>query len=198
MNGDHAYHELSGDTYHDLPCKVSKAEFGSDNFNEVFWKEFCLLKIPPAVWDDIFPQTAWNAQFSSLSLISRTKIWLYGGAEHRNNTYLYRTQDPQEGTVWGEVQKSCRMHILSLGQNRWCKWYFLNEYYSQQRAANLPSMRSEAVVKQQPRGKKMDHHTMRDSEKAVLSAYMVPPWGKRVALITHLWYTGYYILGFKL
>ena len=41
-----------------LPFKVSKAEFGSDNFNEVLRKEFCLSKIPPAVWDKIFPQTA--------------------------------------------------------------------------------------------------------------------------------------------
>ena len=47
-------------------------------------------------------------------------------------------------------------------------------------------MRSEAVVKQQPRGKKMDHHTMRDSEKAVLSAlYGVPMW-HREWLLMHL------------
>mgnify|MGYP005701899729 CR=1 FL=1 len=49
---------LSGGTQLDLPFKVSKAEFGSDNFNEVLRKEFCLSKIPPAVWDKIFPQTA--------------------------------------------------------------------------------------------------------------------------------------------
>ena len=147
-------------TFHESPFKVSKAEFGSENLNEVLRKEFCLSKIPPAVWDKIFSQTAWNEHFRCLSSVSRTKTKFHDGAEHRNNVYLYRTQDPQEGTVWGEVQKQCRMHILSLGQNRWCKWYFLNEYYSQQRAANLPSMRSEAVVKQQPRGKKMDHHTI--------------------------------------
>ena len=86
-------------TFHESPFKVSKAEFGSDNFNEVFRKEFCLSKIPRAVWDNVFPQTVSNAQFSSLSLISRTKIKFHDGAEHRNSTYLYRTQDPQEGTV---------------------------------------------------------------------------------------------------
>ena len=45
-------------TFHESSFKVSKAEFGSDNFNEVLRKEFCLSKIPPAVWDKIFPQTA--------------------------------------------------------------------------------------------------------------------------------------------
>ena len=49
---------LSSETKLDLPLKVSKAEFGSDNYNEVLRKEFCLSKIPPPVWDKIFPQTA--------------------------------------------------------------------------------------------------------------------------------------------